>query len=314
MKNIEKIDNVENHDIEFISPWIHTTESCNLRCHYCYIKGNRVMTPEIYEKLGIFLLNAPTDKRHLRFAGGEPLMVFDIWEPFARWMLEHKGTTIEVLTNLYLTSPKFFKFAELENVNVSVSLDNGKNVKVLDKSIVEKLKKLHDPWIMTTITEENIHNLDILAAFIGMNNYGWALTTDYFWKTAPRWETIAQALLRIVAVLKEFNYDFSRISFNNFTIKSTFSGCRMGSEMFAVAPNGAFFKCQTQIEKGKPIGSVDKGYVPHKVKNRKECENCSIFGLCTGWCPLYFKPPSHMCEVIKIFANEILKEVSKNAK
>jgi radical SAM protein with 4Fe4S-binding SPASM domain len=272
------------------------------------------MTPEIYKKLGAFLLNVPTDKRHLRFAGGEPLLVFDIWEPFAKWMLEHKGTTIEVLTNLYLTSPEFFKFAELENVNISVSLDNGRKVKILDKSMVEKLKKLRNPWIMTTITKENVRNLDVLAAFIGMNNYGWALTTDYFELTSPPWEMTARALLKIVDILKEFNYDFKRISFNNFSVKSNFSGCRMGNEMFAVSPNGDFFRCQTQIEQGKPIGNVDKGYIPRKLSIRKGCESCPIFGLCTGWCPLHFKTPSPICKVIKIFANEIIREVKENAK
>ena len=94
------------------------------------------MAPDVYDKLGVLLLDAPTDKRHLRFAGGEPLLVFDIWEPFARRMLKHSGTTVEVLTNLRNTPDNFWEFAELDDVNISISVDNGETVKVLKQALV----------------------------------------------------------------------------------------------------------------------------------------------------------------------------------
>ena len=300
--------------MDFISPWIHTTERCNLKCHYCYVKGNAVMAPDIYDKLGVLLLNAPTDKRHLRFAGGEPLLVFDIWEPFARRMLEHKGTTVEVLTNLRAVPDSFWEFAELDSVNISISVDNGETVKVLDKSMDEKLKRIRDPWILTTVTKENIENLDVLAAFIGMNNYGWAITTDYFGTTTPHWEVLAEALLGVVSVLKGFGYNFTKISFNNFSVNPNFSGCRAGNEMFAVAPNGSIYKCQTEIGKPCEIGNVHNGYTPKDMCTRKECDGCSVSDFCHGWCSLYYKTPNPMCNVIKLFANDVLKEARKNAK
>ena len=298
--------------MKFISPWIHTTEKCNLRCHYCYVRGNETMQPDIYETLGEFLLKAPTNNRHLRFAGGEPLLVFDIWEPFARSMLKHKGTTIEVLTNFYDVPRTFWKFTELENVNVSVSIDNGKKVKMLDRNMVKKVARLRNPWIMTTLTKENIKRFDIMAAFIGMNNYGWAITTDYFETTMPSWEDLAEVLLKTVRILKEFNYDFTKISFDNFSVKSGFSGCRAGDEMFAIACNGSIYKCQTLIGKPVRIGDVYSGYKRTSPCVKTECKKCSIYGLCKGWCPLYHKTPNPVCNVIKLFANEVIKEV-KNA-
>lgn len=301
--------------MKFISPWIHTTNRCNLKCHYCYVKGNEVMSPGVYDKLRTLLLNIPTNVRHLRFAGGEPTLVFDIWESFARQMLRQKGTSIEVLTNLLTPPDKFWKFAEMDSVNVSVSIDNGKSVKVLDRSMVRKLKRLRNPWIMTTITKENIKSLDILAAFIGINNYGWAITTDYFEATTPRWEVLAEALINVVSILKEFGYDFDRISFNNFSTKSNFSGCRAGDEMIAIAPNGDIYRCQTEIGTGLKIGDVHNGYSAKPICTRRAvCKKCSISGLCTGWCPLYYRPPNPICNVIKLFAKEIIKEVRKNAK
>lgn len=299
--------------MDFISPWIHTTEKCNLKCHYCYVRGKATMSPKIYEALYKLLLEAPTDKIHVRLAGGEPLLTFDIWEPFARSMLKHKGVAVELLTNLYSVPDAFWKFAELENVNVSVSIDNGREVKILDKNIVEKTNRLRNPWIMTTVTKENIERLDVMASFIGMNNYGWAITTDYFEATMPDWEDLAEELLHVVEILKEFNYDFTRISFNNFSVKAGFSGCRAGDEMFAVGCNGSIYKCQTLIGKPMRIGDVFDGYKRTDVPVKAECKQCSIHGLCKGWCPLYYKTPNPVCNVIKLFANEVIKEV-RNAK
>lgn len=308
-RGLTKLKNEKECEMDFISPWIHTTEKCNLKCHYCYVRGEAVMPPKIYEALHKLLLEAPTDKRHLRFAGGEPLLTFDIWEPFARAMLKHKGTTVEVLTNFHAVPANFWQFAELENVNVSVSIDNGRTVKMLDRNIIEKTKRLRNPWIMTTVTKENIERLDILAAFMGVNNYGWCITTDYFETTLPNWEDLAVKLFEVAGILKELDYDFTRISFNNFSVRSGFSGCRAGNEMFAVACDGDIYKCQTLIGKPAQIGNVFCGYKHSDPPVKKECKKCSIYGLCKGWCPLYYKTPNPICDVIKLFGNEILREV-----
>jgi len=296
--------------MDFLSPWIHTTDKCNLRCHYCYVRGNAVMSPKVYGGLRWLLTRTKETPIHLRFAGGEPLLVFDLWEPFARWMLNyHRGVTAEVLTNLVDVPKNFWKFAELDNVNVSISIDNGRKVKILDKKIIKKVSRLREPWIMTTITKENLNRLDTMAAFIGMNNYGWCLTTDYFEKTTPHWEDLAVELLEVIDILKEFSYDFTKISFNNFSMKLNFSGCRAGNEMFAVAPDGGIYKCQTLIGKPARIGTVWSGYKHTSIPVRELCKECSIYGACKGWCPLYYKVPNPICNVIKIFADAVIKEV-----
>lgn len=299
--------------MKFISPWIHTTEKCNLKCHYCYVQGKETMPQDVYAALHKLLLEMPTENRHLRFAGGEPLLVFNKWVNFAARMLEHSGTTVEVLTNLNVVPRDFWAFAEKENVNISVSIDNGKEVKVLDRKIAEKAKRLRNPWIMTTITKENVGNLEALAAFIGINNYGWCLTTDYFERALPHWEDLAVTILKVLKILKEFNYDFTKITFNNASVKSGFSGCKIGNEMFTVACNGDIYKCQTLINQGTKIGDVFNGYKRKSICERVLCKKCSAHGLCKGWCPIHYKLPNPVCNVIKLFLLEVVKEV-KNAK
>ena len=299
--------------MDFISPWIHTTEKCNMKCHYCYVKGNRTIKKETYQQIEKFLMSVDTDKRHLRFAGGEPLLVFDLWRGFAESMLRKKGTWVEVLTNLYDVPVGFFKFAEKDNVNVSVSIDSGKIDKKLNKDISEKLKKLKNPWIMTVVTKENINELDLLAAFVGMNKYGWAISTDYFDNSEPWIEKLHEKLMKSMLLLKEFNYNFSHISFNNCSINSGFSGCRAGNEMITIDCDGDIYRCQTQIgNKSKIIGNIHSGYKKIEKKSSPHCKKCSANLYCNGWCPLYHKPSSSICDVIKIFELFILKE-AKNA-
>jgi radical SAM protein with 4Fe4S-binding SPASM domain len=271
------------------------------------------MTEEVYRALEQLLLNSGKRKIHLRFAGGEPLLVFDLWEPFALRMLEHKGTIVEVLTNFYDVPEKFWAFAERKNVSVSVSIDNGKKVKVLNRSIAEKLKRLRNPWIMTTLTEENIDIIDEMAAFIGMNNYGWAITTDYFDNGRISWEVLTNKLLEIADILREFGYDFTRISFNNCSVKSGFTGCRAGNEMLAVSCNGDIYRCQTQIGNGPKLGNVFKGYKTIDILPRPECRNCNLNNICGGWCPLHYRIPNPICNAMKIFTHTIIKEVLHHA-
>jgi radical SAM protein with 4Fe4S-binding SPASM domain len=269
------------------------------------------MTPDVYDSLKHMLLKSNVEHIHLRVAGGEPTLVFDLWEPFVKSMLRDERTTVEILTNLLQVPKDFWKLVEQDDVSVSVSIDNGKSVKVLDGNISEKLSRLNNPWIMTTITDENIDDLEILATFIGINNYGWCLTTDYFEKYLPSWKHIAKTILNIIDILSEFDYDFTKISFNNCSLNMNFSGCRAGNEMFAVNCDGAIYSCQTAINNTKNIGHVTTGYEKKEICTRKACLDCPINGICTGWCPIHYSLPNNICNVIKIFANEVITKNSK---
>lgn len=302
-----------------ISPWIHTTEKCNLKCKYCYVKGTSTMSKSIYDAMEVFLLDKQFEHIHLRFAGGEPLLVFDIWKGFAERMLKDERVSIEVLTNFQVVPNNFWNFADNKKVYVSVSIDNDKDIKPLTREMNYKLKKLREPWILTTLTENNIDNINLLASFVGMNNYGWALTTDYFWQHAVSFDKLLNKLVEILYILNEFNYDFTKITFNNCTIKSNFNGCKAGTEMIAIGCDGSIYQCQTLInKKNKIIGNIFDGYKPTPLA-KFGCDKCEINQVtCYNWCPLYHKANDKLCDVMRIFSCELvklaLKEEIKNAK
>jgi uncharacterized protein len=295
--------------MKFVSPWIHTTNLCNEKCKYCFVKQNgEIMQKPIYDALEKLLIGLETEKIHLRFAGGEPLLVFNFWKDFAIRMSKNPKVTIEVLTNFYLVPDDFWEFCKLENVNISISLDNGTRAKKLNRNIIDRISKLSNPWIMTTLTKDNIQNIEELAAFIGSNNYGWSITTDYFGKSTIGWDAVSEKIISIFEILKKLNYDFTKISFNNCSMNPNFSGCRAGKEMFAVNCNGDIYQCQTVISVNKKLGDVFSGYSPIEKKKKVECNSCIIGDICNGWCPLHYKITKNSCVPMEIFSYLNLKE------
>jgi uncharacterized protein len=296
--------------MKFISPWIQTTNLCNEKCKYCFIKQNKeIMQKPVYNALEKLLVGLEVERIHLRLAGGEPLLVFNYWKDFAIRMSENPKVTIEVLTNFYSVPDDFWEFSNLKNVNISVSIDNGLHTKKLTKEIINKLSRLNNPWVMTILTEDNIQNIEELALFIGKNNYGWSIATDYYGKVIADWNLITEKIFSIFEILKKLNYDFTRISFNNCSMNPNSSGCRAGKEMFAVNYDGNIYQCQTVVGIGKKLGDVFSGYLPMEIKNKSECSSCVIENICNGWCPLHYKVSQGSCLPIKVFSYLLLKEI-----
>jgi sulfatase maturation enzyme AslB (radical SAM superfamily) len=297
--------------MRWLSPWIHTTDICNLKCTYCYVTGKNTMEQPVYDALEKLILNSGADLFKLRFAGGEPLIVFNKWRKFAEKMLNHPQTRIEILTNLRQIPKGFVSFAQKKNVNISVSIDAGFKNKVLDSTIVQHMERIKNPyWVMTTLTEDNLVGIMRLANFIGAKKYGWAISTDYFWKGEPSFEKLTASMVAVIQILKRYRYNFDNFMFNNMdfsTSNARGSGCCAGNEMFSVYCDGSICQCQT-LNKQEKIGDVFHGYKRTQRKTNEICTKCSIRDYCSCWCPLYHKPGNRICDLMKFVAYEILVE------
>lgn len=270
------------------SPWINTTNKCNLNCEYCYIKRNsEVMGKKVYDAM----LNSFPFETHMRISGGEPLLVYDMWKEWAK-----KWYYTEVLTNLRIVPNGYFE----QSYHTSVSVD-GYGEKPLDKEIIQNISKLKEPWIMTTISKD-LTNLPLLAEYVLENNYRWALSTNYWWNGIPSAEDLILVLNDVISILKSGDYNLRRFMFNNVNLEDI-GGCDAGNEMVAVDCDGSIFACQTLCGGKDKLGDVWNGYT--KVKFESKCpENCNAKGMCTGWCPLYHEP-NDICTVIKFVITEV---------
>ena len=132
-KNLPKKNNKENFPICTIALFV--TQSCNLRCIYCYGDGGEYgssgnMTPEIAEKTIDWLIDQSDNMKSLSivFFGGEPFMNF----PLIKHIVEYasrRGTETDkdfnfsITTNATLLDDEKITFLKDNKVSVLISFD-----------------------------------------------------------------------------------------------------------------------------------------------------------------------------------------------
>ena len=115
--------------------WIHTTNSCNLTCGYCYIStlnttgGMQETTKrKLLQKLVETVKKRKLTSIKFRLAGGEPLTQFKSWKDF---IIETKQTLNELgcdlhcsfITNLTILTDEIIEFSKAYNISYGVSID-----------------------------------------------------------------------------------------------------------------------------------------------------------------------------------------------
>lgn len=176
------------------------TNSCNLRCTYCYDKNNhketvnklREKATEIFLKeennilKTLSILFQDEKEPHIIFHGGEPLLIdTKVLDDFCEKIKKQTNVTFSIQTNGTLIDDKVIELFKKHNFKVGISLDgcneyqnasrifpNGLNS---FKTIIQKLKKLQDSnvkfGIIMSITKSHINGEKELYDFIGDNNF-----------------------------------------------------------------------------------------------------------------------------------------------
>lgn len=120
-----------------ITPIVHLTNNCNLRCQYCYIKNNSNLSTSLssqnIKKLciafkKIFEYNG-FQKTRIILHGGEPLLIpADILGMFLDEIFKlNKNIQISIQTNLTLLNEQFCNLFAKYNIKVGFSID-GYNI------------------------------------------------------------------------------------------------------------------------------------------------------------------------------------------
>jgi uncharacterized protein len=131
-----------------VTLYLLLTYCCNLRCRYCFIRGNIAdkpqlgqtsMTPEVAEtSVNVFARNCEklqVDKKVIIY-GGEPLLNFPVLEVAVRALRDaeslgrfHDGAVhITVITNALLLDKPRLEFLARHNVSIGISVDGPANV------------------------------------------------------------------------------------------------------------------------------------------------------------------------------------------
>ncbi|KKS31541.1 MAG: Radical SAM domain-containing protein [candidate division WWE3 bacterium GW2011_GWA1_42_12] len=324
-----------------IALWIHVTDTCNLRCDYCYVhKGKRRLSKEACDVI-VSALKADTEtfqikEVELKFAGGEPLVDIEIVSYFmdqARAALLPLGVKIHlaIITNGTLVTDEKAKFLKNEAFSVMVSLDglgdfnNARKYADGRTSVHQVLEGIEcllnagvRPTILTTVSDTNVEGLWDLMIYVREKGLTLSLSPsrDYEQELGLKMnvEHISNEMvvfLHKVCLLPDS--DLPRLSFNGiqFTGGRTHI-CGGGSNYFAVDPDAGVCFCQMTVD--KPMGLVtDKDSIlsfatsQDTILEGGECLTCIWKNVCCGGCAVLamnagtFGKPSVMCDLMNAY-------------
>jgi len=337
--SLEKNNSFKFDNIKKISFWIHITDTCNLRCTYCYISTKETfntMEDKTLKQLEIKLIELKKkypniEHMTLKLSGGEVFSKFSFWKDkilkIKKNLKQHNlGVRIVCLTNMTILNDEIIKFLIDEDIGLGISLDgfeeynssrvfvNGKNSFETVKRNLLKLKENNISFgIMTVVSNKNLNGLVNLTKFLIENKLSFRFS-DVKGENLDKIKF--QKILEECYKLMEDNIgnDFSfkhQFKLSDLNINSPSEKvCSMGTSGAAVYLDGSIYFCHTHFGVKEPIGSLfdeknDLLEAIHKGNKylgelSEECDECMYKLICAGACPVYrVNGKSPECELFK---------------
>lgn len=353
---IAKATVVKNKKLTF---WIHITDQCQLECDYCYIcKGKRVMRMDVFRTLLDTIRNNLTITRidfvQLKFAGGEPLLHFELLRQMVsevKQALIPMGIklTFSIITNAVSLNPSICGYLKKENFTVSVSLDGihkyNRARKYRDgrdsfedtvRGITTLLNFGTRPHILTVVSNDNIDGLTSLLRFASEHKLAVTLILcRAVNKDGTLVLNVESARQKLLKQFKRWNRipieRFPQLSISTMKFKGKrTTTCGAGKNYFSIGPCGEVGSCQMTID--EPIISKlspnDKLSDISKLDKHRglpsECGACMWKYVCVGGCKVLAQRSGNnltktpLCPIIKAIAPQMLaiegKRIQERAK
>lgn len=331
--------------ITMLHLWVQTTNECNLRCSYCYIhtlgKKEYLKDDEIYvfiEKLVETAIVRNLKEINLRFAGGEPLLKFNLWKtilPKMKERLSAVNCTLKVgfLSNLVALTDEMMEYMKNNAIGIGVSIDglhryqdasrhfaNGKgSFDIVVKNIDKLIKNGFTPSLMTVISNSNLDGLEDFTKYVISRK----LHCRYSFVSGEMidLEKLKIVLKRCYDIFEnaiDKGYEFSRLhqlcdlKFD----RLSFQTCSDGYNGGALYTNGDIYFCQRHFGVEPPVGSIYEEDDIISVIQRKsyygevnqECKQCKYRYVCTSGCPIErINNKDPHCEIYKEFIPTIIR-------
>ena len=283
---------------------LNVAEVCNLRCKYCYAgDGNygvdSLMSWETAEKILKFFL-AQTDRLHIVFFGGEPMLNYELIKQVVAWCEKQSGKrfTYSMTTNATLLTSDALKWLKEKNFSLSISWDghgvHAKQRLTKDKiansetQVFRKLAQLQNQilelkgvQLRGTVMEQNIPLMEeaIVQTLSTMPHaYMSAVATqssEYHIALPGMHET--QSIVRrvVMRLLDEKDYDklkrfrtiWQSVSKIHRRERRTMT-CGAGVNYFSVSTSGKFYLCHRFTEdESERMGSVEEGFYEKRLES-----------------------------------------------
>ena len=313
-----------------LTAWLHITDKCNLRRSYCYLPHkNRDMS----ETVGRAAIDAVFrsaiihnyKKIKLKYAGGEPLLRFDLIRILHRYALkqaEEKQIEIEgaILTNGTLLTKNKIELIQTLNLRVMVSMDGIDPAHDCQRHFTDGtgsfeqtangvellLKEDMYPDISVTVTKQNADKLPELTQWLLDHKLPF---TFNLYRENEFSKSRSGLKLEAKYIIKGLKSAYKVIESNppdrcllacladqtNLAVPHL-RPCSVGHSYLVIDYLGRISKCQ--MEMNKPVTSIyeydplsiirqDKAVIHNlSVEDKISCRHCKWKYWCAGGCPL----------------------------
>ncbi|BCL77973.1 thioether cross-link-forming SCIFF peptide maturase [Ktedonobacteria bacterium brp13] len=175
---------------QILTVWLHVTNACNLRCHYCYLDKN---TENMSEDTAFAAVDAifrsaqqgHFKQVHLKYSGGEASLVMSrvsAVHDYASRLAQQYGLLLSatLLSNGVMLSVSAIKQLKERHIRVMISLDGvgeyhdrqrpfkqgQSSFKYVDRTIDRLLAHDLAPYISVTVSHSNLAGLPALLRYI----------------------------------------------------------------------------------------------------------------------------------------------------
>jgi len=269
--------------------WVNTTNACNLACHYCYVRkdGNKMSITTAHKLVDAFHKSISVH-RDIKFTllyvlgGGEPFINFNVVKEildYSQVQAQKLGLKriISIATNGTILNSEIIALVKHNNISLGISLDglenmnrnrlfrNGRSsVNVVLRNIDKLLNAGVHPFILITVTQENLDGLIAFTKYLLERELGFSFTLARDLNTVI---SLNKYTDRLIAVLSEcynlmekilprcsryIEHRFETVAVGYHSSR----GCSLGRYSFAVSYDGKAYPCQMDIGHRPPVATI----------------------------------------------------------
>lgn len=313
-------------DPDLLSIWFQMTDSCNLRCKYCYVpKVPRFMNLETGKKAMdmafVTAMNYNYKKIKIKFAGGEPLLNFGLIKKVIDYgyglSIQHSiQIQFSIVTNGTLLNEKIIDYLKSRNISVGISLDGIGEIHDMNRptvegtgsfnEVVKGLLLLKEHGInfnaSVVITKNNVSQLIPIADYLLSRNIPFVFNIvrdndNSVNGLSPKHSVLIKKFKELYRFI-EINYPecgfLEKLCDTIIKFKARKYSCGSCQNYFAVSSDGKISTCQmnpcaaSNLDDEDPLKKLRSTEQAkyNLIENKTDCSFCSWKNLCGGGCTL----------------------------
>jgi len=305
-----------------LSAWLHVTNACNLRCHYCYVqKTSEHMADETTKRAVDAIIRSATQFSyqhiHVTYAGGEATLRLSqviATHDYALQQAQEYGLSLSasIVSNGVALPQRLIEQLKQRQIGLMISLDgvgenhdqqrpllNGQgSFAFVDRTITRLLASDLVPSINVTVTLRNLNELPRLLEYILQRDLPFGLSyyrdNECSAHLSNLQFTDAHMISGMCAAFTYIEHHLPRRSLLGSLIdKASMSTlrqykCGVGRNYLVIDQRGGIAKCHADITRTVTTIDADNPLqvIREDRKDKEGCRSCEWRYWCSGGCPM----------------------------